>query len=111
MAIIGRDPKAQIEFDGSFVMAQNVEGLLSASQYHDLQNASAAVCGSVNTCSGTAVTTSAIAYKTLTVHVRMRQLWTSGQSLQRSKKLLQKQRLDNMRRKFFNRGGGVRKIQ
>lgn len=37
MAIIGRDPKAQIEFDGSFVMAQNVEGLLSASQYNDLQ--------------------------------------------------------------------------
>lgn len=37
MAIIQRDPNAQIEFDGSYIMARNVEGLLGAGEYHGLQ--------------------------------------------------------------------------
>ena len=109
MAIIGRDPKAQIEFDGSFVMAQNVEGLLSASQYHDLQ------------CKRRGMWQC----KYMQWHGRNDQCYCA-QNLNRTRtyapviderpelteeqKAAAKQRLDNMRRKFFNRGG-VRKIQ
>jgi len=110
MQIISRDPRAQIEFDGSYVTAQNVEGLLTAGQYHDLQ------------CKRRGMWQC----KYQQWHGRNDQCYCA-QNAQRSRtqyepvdderppmtdeqKAAAKERLDTMRRKFFNRGG-KRKIQ